>query len=451
MRLVKFIFTILILNVPQSHWGKVCSSKVLNSLFQHFSYPLAREENTMDHSSLIHALRFGRLDPQAMDFLEKGWPPRANSREFGQNEAEDLILFLTNLKRREQIEAVKYLDELLRKKPKHRLMVRFSRISRWNKNWHKHYTGKYLAQLRKESPNRSQKELERTARDWADTFMISHRRQVFACTASSWNGTRLTARRQLMALMVAAGYVSSTYFMWSHNRDEDFSDWGGRYAYEVIWGFFKNFLVAAILSKPQWGPVGKGIAKYGLSRSLGLPDSFVYHLFLNSPHAFFGQETRNRFDALLENPERAQILQDLVAQFEKDTPGLLENFWDTLLKTLSSESLREMIPDNLTREDMGREEIKEAVMAIIAEDLYRERRGDYIVTGNHALDRYVFDGFFGPLDMPRLIGSGLFVHYKMCMGLVDRRHTIVGLAFFIIDKLIHDKTYFYMRQLFIGQ
>ena len=456
---VRSVFLVGSFLVGEAVFGAMDCQKLISALA---GRPRYGEKAVWQYSELLSYARAQRgVDDRILEKLKEKLILGTFPRLFHKQEGEDFVLFLANLKEKEQLLAIGQLGELLEDNPRSPLMKRFAWIRRWNDYWDNHYFKENLSRLSEEDMDGKRGHqsfaLKRRARRQTDDFMVQYRRLKFECTASSWNDTRRNARRQFTRFMMGAGYASFTISMWSHNRDRRFSDAGMQYAYEVSFALAKSFFMAQILSNPQSSHVMKGVLKYGLSRGIGVVDAALFDQFLHSPWSYFGQETRRRFEEMTVHPQRAVMLEELGGQSE----GIIEEFWDNLLillgKNLNLLGLKGSLVeghttgwDEISEESFQREETRELIMTAISKILYEERKGRLIVTGNHALDRYTFDTLFGFVELPHFVWSGLYIHHKICMGALDGRNYISALAFFVLDRVLVDQVYSFTRRKFIG-
>jgi hypothetical protein len=253
-----------------------------------------------------------------------------------------------------------------------------------------------------------------------------------------------------MGIGVASSMGAYTYQNW--DRDID-GVWIGKLGYETTFNIFSSYISSKIVSNPATTAFVKSLQKYALSRGTGLVDMFAYS-WLFGVQENETQERLNQLMANLENESPGAREEILALSKSWQERGAYEKFKEELLGQLPSLLENEKDPDfdEILGGDLSDPETQELLMAMVAVELYQERKGDLISLGDAGVDRYAFHAAFGLLMLPRDMIVTKIIYDTLCMGQLRPKLALVkALSIFLANRLSGDQLYYWARRESVNQ
>ena len=387
---------------------------------------------------------------------------QAMHRGFTKEQVENILLFLKNLREGEQIPFIRHLDEIDMIRPHNRSVRKFIKLQREIAEQESQYFTSKLEEIKQKMDIHEiqDEDIKRVA--WQDTqdFIQRYRLLKYECSANKWNPTQKEAASRFRSFMVGMGITTSFISMGLNNKDRAHSEWGSQFFYELLMGTARSYLKARIFSTPSWSYLHRGLLDYGVGRAFGILDGLIFHHFLNM-EIMYGDDKSETLKEFEEKLKKGEIPEELISTLN-DTEGFLEHFRAKIIQSanhilqlvgLSSKSpdiIEKIRQGSLSESDLADEGVKAALAAAVAEVLYDRVKGNWIVTGNTAVDRFFFSASYAAFNIPLQMAVGFYIYRKICMGFMIKKENIKALTTFVIKKIITDPFYYATRRHSIG-
>ena len=365
------------------------------------------------------------IDRTSFEFLQ-GEIPRQLPGNLERKKARSFITYLQSLSEENRLTAIAHLGELVHPNPRNIFIRGFlSMQDRLMEKEIKYFTASYnsvLGQkmldrligpsegvspmtLQARRPNEVAAEMALTR---TKQYIKGTREMFFLCASPKTGKQKAMVSYYFIAAVIGTRVATAAAFMGYNNRDQAFSRWGKRFAYEVFMKGLAGFGAAWYFTRFSY-PLGEKLFKrFNLSRGLDFVSALVFnYIFLNSVLTDEGAErhetTNGVMDWLAQSGAGEEELREVVAAFEEEETFTL--FKRELFRILVDNPEQVHFPsdgnlnwEELRGEEMDREEAYDMVWEAVVATLYERDKG-WIDLGEglrgHAQDVYAYDMAIG--------------------------------------------------------
>lgn len=262
------------------------------------------------------------------------------------------------------------------------------------------------------------------ASKWTPAEQERYRELYYGCRALRPNGVNANAARDFKRfnLSLGLGTLSASYAFYNMDKEKD-AMWYGKLAYDLGVTIMFSYVGSAIQTKPTDTQVTKSIKNYMSGRILGGTDIVIYDPIFNTER----KQAEARFENLKKDPEFKKKVDRLLAEYKKR--GVYRKFKDALMARLkmlpslsigmeghSIDNISGVDWNNITREDLEREDVQEVLVQAAMAQIYQESTGEWIETSNIGLDRYAFNSVYYGVTIPKSIIQNYITYQMLCMG-----------------------------------
>lgn len=252
-------------------------------------------------------------------------------------------------------------------------------------------------------------------------------------------------------LSLNLGTLAASYAFYNMDKDID-AEWFKKLGYDIGVTLLFSYVGGNIQTKITDTQITKSLKGYFYGRIMGLTDVFIYGTVFNHER----EEAEKRFEKLKKDPinndEINKLLRlyekrDLYRKYKNELISNLKKLPHNISLGLKGNSIDENNVDwnNLTKKDLEREEVQEVLVAASMAEIYAEKKGEWIETGDAGLDRYVFNSIFFAVQIPKSITQNFITYRMLCMGQDDPKISFAKAVFFNVS------TSFLVNQVFYGQ
>jgi hypothetical protein len=360
------------------------------------------------------------------------------------------LIYVKNLMKKDYPLALEGLNEILSTHPKNKWVKKFVRLER---NVKKRLDKKVLSEfdrIAKERPELNRFEIENIVENERTYWHKQLRRTAMGCRSPRWTPERKLAKKNFEKFTLGIGLVSNIVAYSYQNRDKPVDGiWIGRLAYETAFGLLSGYLASKIVTNPEntpWVMAGK---KYLFARASSVPDMFLYS-------AIFGvnqEDAKKKLKELTDGGVSWKEFQELKDTWEKK--GVYQKFQEFIDQYLSDHPDDQNFPFEL-KELQNPQELskakREILMAMITAQIYEERKGEHIQTGDAGADRYAFHAAYGFVMIPKDLIITVLIYDTLCLGqLQPQKAFLQAFSVYLANRLIGDQLYYYVRRESINQ
>lgn len=307
----------------------------------------------------------------------------------------------------------------------------------------------------KENPGRTSAELDKIAQKEIKKYMKGYEKLSYGCRSTKMTPERKMAAATFKKFTIGIG-IASTVAGYSYNNRDKPKDgqWFGKLGYELTWGVITGYLASKIISNPENGPVNIALKKYFLARGNGLIDMGLYGWMFGASN----EDAEQRLADLKNSPEKRKQLLELKKYLEdkkvfaKVKDSIIENVKKLGLPIKPPVEIHDIDWENLSDEDLEREDVQDVVMAAILSQIYDENKGKVFNTGHIGADRYSFHASYGLIMMPKDTFISLYIYNVLCMGQMNPRQALFkALGIYTLNRVVFDQMYYFARRESINQ
>lgn len=242
--------------------------------------------------------------------------------------------------------------------------------------------------------------------------------------------------------------LATTAYAIGHWDEEKDGNWWGLLGYEVSVGMIYSWFGAKFSSNEA----SSGLQKFWQSYKFNSIADGVS----NPAYAFLfgvsGEEAQAKFDELRKDPEFDKKMKELKKTLEDEK--VFDKFANRIKDIFNVEQKPGLNPEQLlklTPEDLDDPEIKDGVMDLIVDQIYEDKSGELIATGNNGVDRYTFMRLYSLAAIPKGVIMGVMIYRAMCQSVNPRRGLAVAVSLILANKLIINPLEYKFRSWAIGQ
>lgn len=232
---------------------------------------------------------------------------------------------------------------------------------------------------------------------------------------------------------------------WDEEKD---GEWYGKLSYEVGMGVIYSIFGAKFAANPSSNFFQKFWVSYKFNAIADIGSNSFYAMIFKAKDS----EIQARVDELRKDPEFDAKVKEL-AKFVEDEK-VYEKFVTKIKEILQIEVPEGMSEEEIAQlspEDLENPEIREIVIALIVEQMYEEKSGELLVTGNNGLDRYSFYRLYSFLSIPKGVAIGIMMYRVMCMSPSPQRGMAIAISMLLFNKLVINPVEYKFRNHAIGQ
>ena len=406
----------------------------------------------------------------------------------------DFVHYILSLEKREQFLAIEHMDEIVTGYIKSEIIEEFIRLQGevmrmesqqyldyyrtllMNPN-KKEFTGKTMTNIQEflglgMRPHREilglgpeNKELIKRARRLTEEYMEQHRRFVYECRKRAvLKNTKHAVRSNFVSFSTWKRPAISIPFIFFYNRDRLLTE----VSLQVVVEYFFKTYGYKISSKIVTGVRDSDLVKltkiYGFGNVYGILTSFaLYHVFSWAE----GREEEEIFQEMMQDRNKRRELHDIIlamkndGKYEKFVEELFINFGRTLgradlVKSEEILSLDGIDWENLTAEDIQREDIRKVIKKAVTKYIYDKRREESTVdwfpaSGYRAVDFWTFNSLYA-IPMATLdYYFDVWIYNKFCKEATNISNAQWKMfKWYTGKRIISDIPYLFSRKLLIG-
>jgi hypothetical protein len=352
--------------------------------------------------------------------------------------AEELVYYLSwasSFHEKKKLEALTHLKFVKEQRGRDSTVYRkFLKSRQKFKKYENKKFEKFYKELEK-TENTSGDELIQLARHKAREARESFEKLSYSCSAKvkTDDNALASARFQKFAMVVAPISTASMFTIANHEEfvdaynigdHEKMQTWVKKLGYEVVLMSGLNMILAKVMSEPTgtyFSKVWKGVLSDTAFISL---DSLIYGKIFSASN----EKLEQRFDQLKSDPEYHKMLAEMDVLLEKGNAyqEFKDKMFDQVRKVLplgekDSDSLIDL--SEISKDDMEKPEVKNAILKAITIQMYEEDKGveedalaSLIHTGSKGEDRFFFFMEVAPLYHSLNVGVAALIYNTICMG-----------------------------------
>ncbi len=393
-------------------------------------------------------------------------------------EGRDFIHYLFSLKEEDQFLAIEHMDEIVTGYIKSNIIKEFIRLQGQtlimeSQEFSRYYRKLLLDINKKKLSSREilglgpqNGELIERAQKLTKEYMDQNRRLIYECRKqASWKTSKNFVKQDFISFSTWTRPAISIPYVLAYNFDRPFIEVALQAV--VIEYFFKAFsykVGAEIFTGSKGSDFVKYIKRYGFSRVYGaITASALYFIFSWTE----GKEKEQIFQEIMQDSNKRGELHDMISAMNND--GMYEKFIETIfvnfgrylnqlgfLESKDIPSLQGIDWNNLTAEDLHREDTRQIIKKAVAEHVYDKNR-EYAVfdifpaSGQRAVDYWIFNALYAiPFNIIDY-AFDTFVYNKFCReagNLSEAKKKMTKLYF--IKRILSDIPYVFSRRSLIG-
>jgi hypothetical protein len=315
---------------------------------------------------------------------------------------------------------------------------------------------KLIKKYQKENNGVLSEAIEKRARNEAKAKRTLRERLKNGCKSKSpnrmsFNDKKLISKRKANFTKFAAYSsipLSIGGFVLATHEDKKDGEWFGKLSYEVTLGIVYSLVGAKFASSTSSSFMGNFWQSYKVYSTVDIVAFASYAGLFGADEEVVNQ----RIEELKQDPdfetsikEISQFMENerIYEKIEKQLKEILQLSPDT---EMSQEDIAQLSP-----EDLENPEVREIVTDLIVEQMYEEKSGEMIVTGNNGVDRYSFYRLFDLLLVPKALALGIMTYRVMCMTPDARKGMAAAISMILFNKLVLAPLELRFRNHAIGQ
>ena len=232
---------------------------------------------------------------------------------------------------------------------------------------------------------------------------------------------------------------------WDEDKD---GEWYGKLSYEVGMGVIYSIFGAKFAANPSSSFFQKFWASYKFNALADIGSNSLYAMLFKAKESAINE----RIEELRADPDFENKVKELAKFVENER--IYEKFVEKIQEILQLETPEGMSVEEiekLTPEDLENPETREIVIGLIVEQMYEEKAGEMLVTGNNGLDRYSFYRLYSFLNIPKGLAMGIMMYRVMCMSPSPQRGMAIAISMLLFNKLVINPFEYKFRNHVIGQ
>lgn len=266
-----------------------------------------------------------------------------------------------------------------------------------------------------------------------------YQKLLYSCQARGGSLEKTVTNKRFFQTVIGLELtISSGAYFFVHRDEEKTDEWYKKFTAEIL---LKLAIAGArsgitTMSTVEW--YKKALQDY----SLGVINDVAPALGYSAAFSPSQKELKEKVDQMLDDPEfqiKVKKLEDILKE-----DGLLDKY-----------KAQVTTPDGLSvaiDEIKTNEEAKELLMDALAKNIYEEKEGDWIQTGDVGLDRYSFNRIWGLNSSVRNIAVNLLIYKTLCMGKLNPKESyLTAIGIYSANKLISEPLYQSLREKAINQ
>lgn len=287
--------------------------------------------------------------------------------------------------------------------------------------------GKFQKKYQKEPPN---KILE---------MKSLHEKLFYSCNAKTSNGHKsVTNKRFFKTIMGIEAFIIPATYVTTHWEDEKDKEWYKKFIFEMFIKILPMTARSGMIAISGQSVAHKIIQDYSAMIVADISPSIAYSKAMSPSE----KDLEKKLISIYNSPKFQEELKELISIYNDELEkGKLE-------KVLKNEDGNFKNYQELSNND----EAKELLLHALSVEMYKENQGDWIVTGDVGLDRYVFNRLWSLQGSVRTILVNLFIYDRLCMGELNPQSAYTeAVAAYSINRLIFEPGYQILRREAINQ
>lgn len=258
----------------------------------------------------------------------------------------------------------------------------------------------------------------------------------YLCRSTELNNANKQALKRYMKFVLFAAPISTTTTFTFANREElvdgieerdekVIKGWFAKLGYEVVIMSALNILLSKFIAEPTGGYFSK-VIKSMMSESIFITtDASLYNVLFKPSNDVLNL----KYDEIINSDEYQKMLRDLHKIVEKKTNYQLlkEKVFSGVLSFFGKEyngyDISDLVKENISKEDLEKEEVKDAILKALALSIYLESREesgnvmqDLIRTGSKGEDRFLFFVQVAPIYHSLNVAVAGMIYYNLCIN-----------------------------------
>ncbi len=312
---------------------------------------------------------------------------------------------------------------------------------------------KEVTKAKKEFPNASEDQVKRIARKAAKENTDHFKRLYRGCYTKGMTQEHKAGGKAFTYFTISIAAISSgAFYTYSNYDDPEFltSEFFKKMSYEMVGDGLWAALASWIFKDPEGGFLAKSVKMYLADNVLIMADGLTWEqLFAEGE-----EDALKRIKELKNSPEFKEDMAELVNLLEREKfmDKVSQKFGDLLVQLKISEPDGLGIDwDGITKEDLEKPEVREALMKAALMEMYEEESGD-LSLGTYGADRW---GYYSGLGIPFMFLDTIIttkIYHTMCMAPLNPKAAILKASLiFTAYSIFYDTIAYPMRKKLIGE
>ncbi|MBK25003.1 MAG: hypothetical protein CME70_13480 [Halobacteriovorax sp.] len=312
---------------------------------------------------------------------------------------------------------------------------------------------KEVSKAKKEFPNASEEQIKRVARKAAKENTDHFKRLYRGCYTKGMTQEHKAGGKAFTYFTISIAAISSgAFYTYSNYEDPEFltSEFFKKMSYEMVGDGLWAALASWIFKDPEGGFLAKSVKMYLADNVLIMADGLTWEqLFAEGE-----QDAVKRIEELKRSPEFKEDMGELVKLLEREKfmDKVSQKFGELLVQLKLSEPDEFGIDwEGVTKEDLEKPEVREALMKAALMEMYEDESGD-LSLGTYGADRW---GFYSGIGIPFMFLDTLVttkIYHTMCMAPLNPKAAILKASLiFTAYSIFYDTIAYPMRKKLIGE